>query len=99
MALYYRIPGLIARPALLANIGQLTRARLTMFHAFVLNHLPGIAGIILTAVVLAVDASVFGHYERLREELALGKSLKGCDWKLVTKRRLDSGSLTPTSLP
>ena len=45
---------------------------LTMFH-FVLT-LPGIAGIILT-IGLAVDASVL-VYERLREELALGKSLK-----------------------
>src|SRR5437763_2286116 len=40
---------------------------------FVLT-LPGIAGIILT-IGLAVDASVL-VYERLREELALGKSLK-----------------------
>jgi SecD/SecF fusion protein len=45
---------------------------LTMFN-FVLT-LPGIAGIILT-IGLAVDASVL-IYERLREELALGKSLK-----------------------
>jgi SecD/SecF fusion protein len=40
---------------------------------FVLT-LPGIAGIILT-IGIAVDASVL-IYERLREELALGKSLK-----------------------
>jgi SecD/SecF fusion protein len=45
---------------------------LTMF-GFVLT-LPGIAGIILT-IGLSVDASVL-IYERLREELALGKSLK-----------------------
>src|SRR5439155_427498 len=45
---------------------------LTMFR-FVLT-LPGIAGIILT-IGLAVDASVL-IYERLREELALGKSMK-----------------------
>ena len=71
VALYYRIPGLIACTALLVNIVLLMGA-LTMFH-FVLT-LPGIAGIILT-IGLAVDASVL-VYERLREELALGKSLK-----------------------
>jgi SecD/SecF fusion protein len=71
VALYYRIPGLIACLALLVNIVLLMGA-LTMFH-FVLT-LPGIAGIILT-VGLAVGASVL-VYERLREELALGKSLK-----------------------
>jgi len=71
VALYYRIPGLIACLALLVNIVLLMGA-LTMFH-FVLP-LPGIAGIILT-IGLAVDASVL-VYERLREELALGKSLK-----------------------
>src|SRR6059058_2778813 len=71
VAIYYRIPGLIACLALLVNIVLLIGA-LTMFH-FVLT-LPGIAGIILT-IGLAVDASVL-VYERLREELALGKSLK-----------------------
>src|SRR5256714_780269 len=71
VALYYRIPGLIACLALLVNIVLLIGA-LTMFH-FVLT-LPGIAGIILT-IGLAVDASVL-VYERLREELALGKSLR-----------------------
>jgi SecD/SecF fusion protein len=71
VAFYYRIPGLIACLALLVNIVLLMGA-LTMFH-FVLT-LPGIAGIILT-IGLAVDASVL-VYERLREELALGKSLK-----------------------
>jgi SecD/SecF fusion protein len=71
VAIYYRIPGLIACLALLVNIVLLMGA-LTMFH-FVLT-LPGIAGIILT-IGLAVDASVL-VYERLREELALGKSLK-----------------------
>src|SRR6266513_1383148 len=71
VALYYRIPGLIACLVLLVNIVLLIGA-LTMFH-FVLT-LPGIAGIILT-IGLAVDASVL-VYERLREELALGKSLR-----------------------
>lgn len=71
VVVYYRFVGLIANLALLVNIVLLMGA-LTMFH-FVLT-LPGIAGIILT-VGIAVDASVL-IYERLREELALGKSLK-----------------------
>jgi SecD/SecF fusion protein len=68
---YYKFAGLIANLALIVNILLLIGA-LTMFN-FVLT-LPGIAGIILT-IGLAVDASVL-IYERLREELALGKSLK-----------------------
>jgi SecD/SecF fusion protein len=68
---YYKFAGLIANLALLVNIILLIGA-LTMFN-FVLT-LPGIAGIILT-IGIAVDASVL-IYERLREELALGKSLK-----------------------
>lgn len=68
---YYKFAGLIANIALIVNIILLMGA-LTMFN-FVLT-LPGIAGIILT-IGLAVDASVL-IYERLREELALGKSLK-----------------------
>ncbi|MBV9007971.1 MAG: protein translocase subunit SecD [Verrucomicrobia bacterium] len=71
VAIYYRLVGLIACLALLINIILLMGA-LTMFR-FVLT-LPGIAGIILT-IGLAVDASVL-VYERLREEMALGKSLK-----------------------
>lgn len=71
VAVYYRFVGLVANLALLVNIVLLMGA-LTMFN-FVLT-LPGIAGIILT-VGIAVDASVL-IYERLREELALGKSLK-----------------------
>src|SRR5256712_6709214 len=69
--IYYRLPGLVANLALLVNLVLLIGA-LTMFR-FVLT-LPGIAGIILT-IGLSVDASVL-IYERLREEMALGKSLK-----------------------
>src|SRR5713226_4274010 len=69
--LYYRLAGLIANLALIINLILLIGA-LTMFR-FVLT-LPGIAGIILT-IGLSVDASVL-IYERLREEMALGKSLK-----------------------
>src|SRR6266496_353446 len=69
--IYYRLPGLVANLALIVNLVLLIGA-LTMFR-FVLT-LPGIAGIILT-IGLSVDASVL-IYERLREEMALGKSLK-----------------------
>src|SRR5947207_2403773 len=71
VAVYYKIPGLIANLALIINLILLIGA-LTLFH-FVLT-LPGIAGIILT-IGLSVDANVL-IYERLREEMALGKSLK-----------------------
>lgn len=69
--LYYRFPGVIANVALVVNIALLLGA-MAMFH-FVLT-LPGIAGIILT-IGMAIDANVL-IYERLREELAAGKSLK-----------------------
>ena len=68
---YYRLLGLVANVVLLINLVLLIGA-LTMFN-FVLT-LPGIAGIILT-IGMAVDANVL-IYERLREELSLGKSLK-----------------------
>src|SRR6266699_3566947 len=71
VAIYYKIPGLVANLGLIINLLLLIGA-LTMFR-FVLT-LPGIAGIILT-IGLSVDASVL-IYERLREEMALGKSLK-----------------------
>jgi SecD/SecF fusion protein len=71
VAIYYRVPGLVADLALIINLILLVGA-LTMFR-FVLT-LPGIAGIILT-IGLSVDANVL-IYERLREEMALGKSLK-----------------------
>src|SRR6266403_174772 len=71
VAVYYKIPGLIANVALIINLILLVGA-MTMFH-FVLT-LPGIAGIVLT-IGLSVDANVL-IFERLREEMALGKSLK-----------------------
>ena len=70
---YYRFVGVIACLALLINIILLIGAFQLIPGGVVLT-LPGIAGIILT-IGLAVDASVL-IYERLREELALGKSLK-----------------------
>jgi SecD/SecF fusion protein len=71
--LYYRFTGVIACIALLVNIILLIGSFQLIPGGVVLT-LPGIAGIILT-IGLAVDASVL-IYERLREELALGKSLQ-----------------------
>ena len=68
--IYYRLAGLIALVGLGINI-ILLFGMMSMFH-FVLT-LPGIAGIILT-IGLAVDSNVL-LYERLREELATGKTL------------------------
>ncbi|MBX9578289.1 MAG: protein translocase subunit SecD [Chthoniobacterales bacterium] len=67
---YYRLAGVVALFGLGINI-ILLFGMMTLFH-FVLT-LPGIAGIILT-IGLAVDSNVL-LYERLREELAGGKSL------------------------
>ena len=69
--IYYRLAGLIALTALSLNILLLFGA-MAMF-GFTLT-LPGIAGIILT-IGMAVDANVL-IYERLREEMATGKSLR-----------------------
>ena len=71
MLVYYRLSGLIGNIGLMLTI-------LVMFGSMALLHavltLPGIAGIILT-LGMAVDAHVL-VFERLREELAAGKSFK-----------------------
>ncbi|MFZ4484206.1 MAG: protein translocase subunit SecD [Chthoniobacterales bacterium] len=67
---YYRLAGFIACLALAVNIIMLFGA-MCMFN-FVLT-LPGIAGIILT-IGMAIDANVL-IFERLREEMAAGKTL------------------------
>ncbi len=69
MLVYYKISGLIADFALMLNILFLIGV-LSAVHATLT--LPGIAGIIL-AVGLAVDSNVL-MFERIREELRLGKT-------------------------
>ncbi len=71
MVLYYRMSGLIAVAALVANIVILL-AVLAQFN-LVLT-LPGLAGVALT-VGMAVDANVLIN-ERIREELRKGKTLR-----------------------
>ncbi len=70
VSVYYRFAGLVAIVGLLVNIVILFGC-LALFGSVLT--LPGIAGVILT-IGLAVDANVL-IYERLREELAAGKSL------------------------
>src|SRR5437867_61628 len=70
---YYKFAGLIANVVLIINLILLMGAFKLIPGGVVLT-LPGIAGIILT-IGLSVDANVL-IYERLREEMALGKSLK-----------------------
>ncbi len=69
--LYYRLPGLVANIALAINMVVLLGS-MAMFGSVLT--LPGIAGIILT-LGMAIDANVL-IYERLREEMATGKTLK-----------------------
>ena len=72
MLVYYLAAGVIANIALLANIIILLGIMCSFDTTLTL---PGIAGIVLT-IGMAVDANVL-IYERLREELAKGKSLRG----------------------
>ncbi len=72
MLVYYLLAGLVANVALMLNIiillGVLCSIGATLT-------LPGIAGVVLT-IGMAVDANVL-IYERIREELAAGKSMRG----------------------
>lgn len=71
MLIYYRFAGLVANLALLLNV-LLIVAFMILFHAaFTLS---GLAGLALT-VGMAVDANVL-IYERMREELSRGATLR-----------------------
>ena len=72
MLIYYRVAGLAANVALIINIVILLGVMCSIGTTLTL---PGIAGVVLT-IGMAVDANVL-IYERLREELAKGKSLRG----------------------
>ena len=71
MLVYYRKPGVVASMALVLNV-FFVMAALAAFGATLT--LPGIAGIALT-VGMAVDANII-IYERIREELAVGKNAR-----------------------
>ncbi|GHC61712.1 protein translocase subunit SecD [Roseibacillus persicicus] len=72
VTIYYRFAGIVALLGLVVNIAILFGAMAMFGFTFTL---PGIAGIILT-IGVAVDANVL-IFERLREELAAGKSVSG----------------------
>ncbi len=71
MVIYYKLSGLIADFAVFLNL-LILMAFLAFFRATLT--LPGVAGIILT-VGMAVDNNVL-VFERIREELDLGKTVK-----------------------
>lgn len=71
MLIYYKMSGVIANLALVLNL-LFILAAMALFQATLT--LPGIAGIALT-MGMAVDANVL-IYERIREELRLGKGPK-----------------------
>jgi len=72
MLCYYLFAGIVANIALVTNIIILLGVMCSIGTTLTL---PGIAGVVLT-VGMAVDANVL-IYERIREELAKGKSLRG----------------------
>lgn len=69
MYMYYNKAGMVANVALIANMFFIMGILASMNAVLTL---PGIAGIVLT-IGLAVDANIL-IFERIREELALGKS-------------------------
>lgn len=71
MILYYRIPGIFACITLLLNV---VVQMLFIAWGQIPLTLPGIAGIILT-IGMGVDANII-IFERVREELKLGKTLR-----------------------
>ena len=72
MIVYYRLAGLIADLALVLNVVLLIGALAALNATLTL---PGIAGIILT-IGMSVDSNVL-IFERIREELRLGKPVRG----------------------
>jgi protein-export membrane protein SecD len=71
MVIYYRLSGVIAVIAMIINMLFMV-AILAGFEASLT--LPGIAGLVLT-IGMAVDANII-IYERIREELRMGKSVR-----------------------
>jgi len=72
MLVYYMMSGFVANLALLLNVVILLGVMCSIGTTLTL---PGIAGVVLT-IGMAVDANVL-IFERIREELAAGKSLRG----------------------
>jgi SecD/SecF fusion protein len=72
MIVYYMFAGLVANMALVLNVVILLGV---MCYVGTTLTIPGIAGVVLT-IGMAVDANVL-IFERIREELAAGKSMRG----------------------
>ncbi|KAF0181608.1 MAG: SecD/SecF fusion protein [Limisphaerales bacterium] len=72
MLVYYMMSGVVASLAMLLNIVILLGVMCSIGTTLTL---PGIAGVVLT-IGMAVDANVL-IFERIREELAAGKSVRG----------------------
>ncbi|HKA90730.1 MAG TPA: protein translocase subunit SecD [Haliangiales bacterium] len=72
MLYFYKFSGVIANVAMVLNV-LFQVAVLAMFQATLT--LPGIAGLVLT-IGMAVDSNII-IYERIREELRAGKSIRG----------------------
>ncbi len=72
MFVYYLLAGVVANAALMLNIVILMGIMCSIGNTLTM---PGIAGIVLT-IGMAVDANVL-IFERIREELAAGKSMRG----------------------
>ena len=92
MAFYYRTGGLVADIAVIINV-LLILAVLAALKGTL--SLPGIAGIILT-MGMAVDANVL-IFERIREELAVGRSLRSAideGFKMALSAIIDSNVTT-----
>ncbi|MFP6639579.1 MAG: protein translocase subunit SecD, partial [Myxococcota bacterium] len=89
---YYRLSGVYASVGLLVNLSMLVGI-MSLFEATLT--LPGIAGLVLT-VGMAVDANVI-IFERIREELALGKTPRAAvaaGYKRATLTVLDANITT-----
>jgi preprotein translocase subunit SecD len=71
MIVYYSVAGLVADVALILNLALLLACM--AYFGFTLS-LPGIVGIVLT-LAISVDDNVL-IFERIREELALGKPVR-----------------------
>lgn len=92
MIIYYRLPGLVANLALTIYIMMVLLVLVSINAALTL---PGIAGLLLS-IGMAVDANVI-IFERLKEELKNGKSLRpaiDAGFKRAFKTILDSNITT-----
>ncbi len=90
MLVYYKLSGLNANVALVLNIVLLLGA-MAYFGATLT--LPGIAGVILT-IGMAVDANVL-IFERIREELGVGKTVRAGDRHRFLPRLRDHSRRQP----